>query len=96
MNLGVISLGCDKATVDSERLVGRFVGRETDVLIDEVADPEPDGATHVGRVPWQADDVDGVTRVACGGWARPGDFVRVRLEGNEDYDSRAVALATRG
>ena len=26
MKLGVISLGCDKATVDSERLVGDLVG----------------------------------------------------------------------
>src|SRR2546425_7001142 len=26
MKLGVISLGCDKATVDSERLVGQLVG----------------------------------------------------------------------
>lgn len=26
MKLGVISLGCDKATVDSERLVGKLVG----------------------------------------------------------------------
>jgi len=25
MKLGVISLGCDKATVDSERLVGQLV-----------------------------------------------------------------------
>ncbi len=76
----------------TEERLGRFVGRETDVLVDEVTDPDPDGATHVGRVPWQADDVDGVTHVARGGWARPGDFVRVRLEGNADYDFRAVAL----
>jgi len=26
MKLGVISLGCDKATVDSERLVGELAG----------------------------------------------------------------------
>src|SRR5881397_3467514 len=29
MRLGVISLGCDKATVDSERLVGELVGHGT-------------------------------------------------------------------
>ncbi|MGH7674738.1 MAG: 30S ribosomal protein S12 methylthiotransferase RimO [Gemmatimonadales bacterium] len=49
--------------------------------------------THVGRVPWQADDVDGVTYIERGGWARPGDFVRVRIVDSEDYDFRAVALA---
>jgi len=76
----------------TEERLGRFVGRATDVLVDQVTDPDADGTTHVGRVPWQADDVDGVTFVARGGWARPGDFVRVRLEGNADYDFRAVAL----
>ena len=46
--------------ISADRL-GRYVGRETQVLIDDVSDPDIDGATHVGRVPWQADDVDGVT-----------------------------------
>jgi ribosomal protein S12 methylthiotransferase len=78
--------------ISAERLA-RFVGRETDVLVDRLANPEETGATHVGRVPWQADDVDGVTTVAQGGWARPGDFVRVRIADSEDYDFRAVALA---
>lgn len=72
--------------------LARFVGREVDVLVDEVADPDQDGATHVGRVAWQADDVDGVTRVEAGGWARPGEFVRARLTESEDYDFRAAAL----
>ena len=31
MKLGVLSLGCDKATVDSERLVAEFVGHGADV-----------------------------------------------------------------
>ncbi len=103
--------------ISADRL-GRFVGRETLVLVDEVLDAtrstldsvavplsrkgavlseakeEGTGerATHVGRVQWQADDVDGVTHVANGGWAKPGDFVKVRLEDNEDLDFHAVAL----
>jgi ribosomal protein S12 methylthiotransferase len=80
----------------TEDRLGRFVGRETVVLVDAVSEPDETGVTHVGRVPWQADDVDGVTRVREGGWARPGDFVRVRLDGNEDYDFDASALADRG
>jgi len=80
--------------VVSEEQLGRFIGRETDVLIDEVVEPDATGATHVGRVPWQADDVDGVTHLRSGGWAKPGTFVRARIEDNEDYDFRAVALAT--
>jgi len=77
--------------ISAERLA-RFVGREADVLVDRVADPDETGATHVGRVAWQADDVDGVTYVERGGWAEAGRFVRVRLVASEDYDFRAIAL----
>jgi ribosomal protein S12 methylthiotransferase len=79
----------------SEERLARFVGRDTDVLVDAVTDPGSDGATHVGRVPWQADDVDGVTHVERGGWAEPGTLLRARIESNEDYDFRAVALDGR-
>ncbi len=34
MKLGVVSLGCDKATVDSERLVGELVGHGAEVTKD--------------------------------------------------------------
>src|SRR5256886_14153516 len=34
MKLGVVSLGCDKATVDSERLVGELVGHGAVVTPD--------------------------------------------------------------
>lgn len=78
--------------ISAERLA-RFVGREVPVLVDRVADPMDAGATHVGRVPWQADDVDGVTYLGEGGWAGPGSFVRARLTDSLDYDFRAVALA---
>lgn len=77
--------------ISAERL-SRFVGREVPVLVDRVADPLEMGATHVGRVPWQADDVDGVTYLEEGGWAGPGSFVRARLTDSLDYDFRAVAL----
>jgi len=83
--------------ISAERLA-RFVGREVRVLVDRVADPDGGdegdggGATHVGRVAWQADDVDGVTYVDQGGWAQAGSFVRARLTASEDYDFRAVAL----
>jgi len=76
----------------SQDRLGRYVGRETDVLVDALADPdEGGGATHVGRVMWQADDVDGVTYVEQGGWAKPGEFLRVKIEDNVDYDFRARA-----
>jgi ribosomal protein S12 methylthiotransferase len=77
----------------SQDRLGRYVGREVDVLVDRLADPSEEGVTHVGRIMWQADDVDGVTYVRQGGWARSGDFVRVRVEDNVDYDFTAVGIA---
>ena len=79
--------------ISAERLA-RFVGREAPVLVDRVVDPNEnqEGVTHVGRVPWQADDVDGVTYLERGGWGAPGSLVRGRITASEDYDFRAVAL----
>src|SRR5881396_2270227 len=77
--------------ISAERLA-RFVGRDVDVLVDRLADPDEERATHVGRVAWQADDVDGVTYVERGGWAESGCFLHARLTASEDYDFRAVAL----
>lgn len=77
--------------ISAERLA-RFVGRDVPVLVDRVADPDETGVTHVGRVAWQADDVDGVTYLERGGWAEAGTFLPARLTASEDYDFRAVAL----
>ena len=76
----------------SQDRLARYVGRETDVLVDRLANPDDEGATHVGRVMWQADDVDGVTFVHQGGWARVGDFTRVRIDDNLDYDFQATGI----
>ena len=77
----------------SEERLARYVGRQVDVLVDQVTDPDEDGITPVGRVVWQADDVDGVTRLRNGGWAKPGTFVRAHIDDNRDYDFDATALA---
>jgi ribosomal protein S12 methylthiotransferase len=83
--------------LELQRMIGhdrlaRYVGRETDVLVDRVANPDEEGATHVGRVMWQADDVDGVTFVQQGGWAKAGDFTRVRIDDNLDDDFHATGI----
>src|SRR5881397_310366 len=75
-------------TISAERLE-RFVGRDVDVLVDRLEDEE---GIKVGRVQWQADDVDGVTYLERGGWAQPGGFVRARITASEDYDFQAAAL----
>ena len=66
----------------------RHVGRVVPALVDRVG--EVPGAL-VARTVWQADDVDGVTRLT--GAARPGDLVEVRLdEVVDDYDFAATLL----
>jgi len=74
--------------ISGERL-SRFVGRDVDVLVDRL---EEEAGIKVGRVQWQADDVDGVTYLAQGGWTQPGGFVRARITASEDYDFQAAAL----
>jgi ribosomal protein S12 methylthiotransferase len=73
--------------ITAERYEGH-VGTRTRVLVDRRAD---EGGRAQARAPWQADDVDGVTRVATD--AAPGDFVEVELSSVEDdYDFAATAV----
>jgi ribosomal protein S12 methylthiotransferase len=74
-------------SISGERLA-RFVGREVDVLVDR----QDEVGMKVGRVQWQADDVDGETYLSHGGWADTGSFVRARITASEDYDFQAAAL----
>ena len=78
--------------VITEDRLGRFVGREAEVLVDGETEPADDVYTHVGRVQWQADDVDGVTYLSDGGAVNPGAFRRVVIEDNRDYDFYAKVL----
>ena len=65
------------------------VGRATRVLVDRV---EETGVAQA-RAPWQADDVDGVTRLVAD--VAPGDFVDVEIDGVEDdYDFTATVVGS--
>jgi ribosomal protein S12 methylthiotransferase len=64
------------------------IGTRARVLVDRAAD---ETGRVQARAPWQADDIDGVTRVATD--AAPGDFVEVELTAVEDdYDFAATAV----
>jgi len=64
------------------------IGKRVRVLVDRP--PDVTGRAQA-RAPWQADDVDGVTRLA--GDVRPGDFVEVDMDAVEDdYDFAATAV----
>ena len=73
--------------ITAERYEGH-VGTRTRALVDRRAD---EGGRVEARAPWQADDVDGVTRVVTD--AAPGDFVEVQLTAVvDDYDFAATAV----
>ena len=73
--------------ITSERYE-RHVGANVRVLVDAAADVT---GRAQARAPWQADDVDGVTRMVTD--AQPGDFVDVTIDAVEDdYDFDATSI----
>ncbi len=70
--------------VSAERL-GRLVGQELEVLVDEGAEVGDPGQL-IGRTAFQADDVDGCTYIRTGRPIGPGDWVRARVVDTLDYD----------
>ncbi len=66
--------------ISTERLAGK-VGKEFDVLIDEV---DEDGA--VGRSSADAPEIDGSVFVDSAVPLKPGDMVRVRVTDSDEYD----------
>jgi ribosomal protein S12 methylthiotransferase len=65
----------------------RRVGRVARAIVDVV---QPDGVAE-GRAFWQADDVDGITRITCDGEVPPaGSLVDIAIERvADDYDFEA-------
>lgn len=71
----------------SVQRLARKVGREIDVLIDEV---DEDGA--VGRSSADAPEIDGNVFVSGAPNARPGDMLRARVTDSDEYDLYADAV----
>jgi len=72
--------------ISTQRLQ-RKVGREIDVLVDEI---DEDGA--IGRSSADAPEIDGNVFVSGAGGARPGDMLRVRVTDSDEYDLYADAI----
>ena len=66
--------------VSAERLAG-IVGREIDVIIDEV---DEEGA--LGRSQWDAPEIDGIVFLNGDTDLKPGDIVRARVAHADEYD----------
>ena len=65
----------------SGRLMAAKVGREIDVLIDEV---DEDGA--IGRSKWDAPEIDGSVFLNGEARVKPGDMIKAKVVHADDYD----------
>ncbi|HVF41148.1 MAG TPA: MiaB/RimO family radical SAM methylthiotransferase, partial [Gemmatimonadaceae bacterium] len=91
--------------ITAERYESR-VGRKAQLIVDRVADPSDaresalppndrisQGQGCVGRLPWQADDIDGVTYLDA--MLTPGSLAEVTVEEVvDDYDFRASFISS--
>jgi ribosomal protein S12 methylthiotransferase len=57
------------------------IGREVDVLVDEVEDGEA-----IARSPWDAPEIDGNVLLPAEPDLAPGDLIRTRIVDAEEYD----------
>ncbi|MGZ5597024.1 MAG: 30S ribosomal protein S12 methylthiotransferase RimO [Usitatibacter sp.] len=69
-----------QAEVSRAKLRGK-VGRTVDVLVDEAG-----GGKAIGRSAADAPEIDGVVHVRGARGARPGDFLRVKIDAADDHD----------
>jgi len=76
-----------QAQISAERLM-RKIGREYDVLVDEVDD---EGA--IARSAADAPEIDGVVRIEDGQDLQAGDLVRVTITDTDEHDLFAVRAA---
>jgi ribosomal protein S12 methylthiotransferase len=79
----------------SAEILAAKIGREIDVLVDEVDFEEEE---IIARSPWDAPEIDGNVFVPGDTSARPGDMIRVRIVEAEEYDlvaERVSSLAPR-
>jgi ribosomal protein S12 methylthiotransferase len=67
----------------SADIFAKKVGREIDVLIDEI---DNENGEAVGRSPWDAPEIDGNVFLPGETGLKPGDMVRTRIVEAEDYD----------
>ena len=71
----------------SEQRLATKVGKQVDVIIDEIDDEGP-----IGRTVWDAPDVDGAIELHGFKKVKPGDIVRARIVEAGDYDLVGEAI----
>ena len=74
----------------AEDLTRRWLGRTTEVLIDEADANDP--AQFLGRTSADCPEVDGIVHVRSAWPLRPGTFAQVRITDSYEYDLVGVAI----
>jgi ribosomal protein S12 methylthiotransferase len=80
----------ERQTVISERRMEAFVGRETDVLVEEQIDGEE--GLYLGRLPCQAPEIDGAAVISSTRELLPGSLLPARIFARAGLDLEAVIL----
>ena len=75
-----VSSASTRTPLSAERLAG-FVGREIDVIVDEV-----DEGGALGRSQWDAPEIDGSVFLNGDTDLKPGDIVRATVTHADEYD----------
>jgi len=75
-----------QARISAARLRAK-IGREIEVLVDEVAD-----GVAIARSAADAPEIDGIVQIADGAGLRPGQFARVRVTGASEHDLDAIRV----
>ena len=75
-----------QARISAARLRAK-IGRELEVLVDEVAD-----GVAIARSAADAPEIDGIVQIADGAGLRPGQFARVRVTGASEHDLDAIRV----
>jgi ribosomal protein S12 methylthiotransferase len=79
--------------ISEAKLLSR-IGRTLDVIIDEVGEPDADGAVGAtGRSKADAPEIDGAVQLRDAAGLQPGDIVPVLIEDADAYDLYGVAVA---
>jgi ribosomal protein S12 methylthiotransferase len=80
----------DRQTVISERRMEAFVGRETEVLVEEQIDGEE--GLYLGRLPCQAPEIDGAAVISCTRNLLPGSLLPVRVFARAGLDLEVTIM----
>ena len=81
----------ERQAVISERRMEAFVGRETEVLVEERIDGEE--GLYLGRLPCQAPEIDGAAVISSTRELSPGSLLPARIFARAGLDLEAVILA---